>query len=194
MLEKAEVGPIKKLQTMFNALPAPGVSKTEPAREKFVAMRDWVVRVRLDTGMQFATPIVKGLPGASEALMDWKLQMYADHRRDSDPKALHNDEDTPPVVPVIPKYPGLHQDGAPHWAAVIATSRVGDSDLVVPAAKHPDYVESFARFASVFPDQFFTSERGRYYPDDTQDKGRLLSAGYQNAMAGLSRFVRHGVA
>ena len=69
-----------------NACLLPGANKAEPAREKFTAMRDWVVRIRQDTGMQYAAPVVKGLPGGSEALMDWKLQMYADHRRDSDPR------------------------------------------------------------------------------------------------------------
>ncbi|HVW09061.1 MAG TPA: DUF1592 domain-containing protein [Bryobacteraceae bacterium] len=177
-----EVGPIKKLQTMWRALPAPGAAKAEPAREQFTAMRDWVVRLRLDTGMQYATPVVKGLPGASEALMDWKLQMFADHRRDSDPNALRNDEDPAPVVAPIPRYPGLHQDGAPHWAAVINKSRAEDQDLVVPKAQRAKYEQSFARFANVFPDQFYASERGRYFPDDSQDKGRLLSAGYHNVM------------
>jgi hypothetical protein len=177
-----EVGPIKKLQKMWMALPAPGATKQEPAREQFTAMRDWVVRIRLDTGMQYATPLVKGLPSASEALMDWKLQMFADHRRDSDPAALRNDEDPPPVVAPIPRYPGLHRDGAAHWAAVINKSRAEDPDLVVPKASRAKYEESFARFANVFPDQFYASERGRYFPDDSQDKGRLLSAGYHNVM------------
>src|SRR6185437_10760469 len=36
---KAEVGPVKKLQTMWHALPAPGATKTEPAREQFTAIR-----------------------------------------------------------------------------------------------------------------------------------------------------------
>jgi len=40
----------------------------------------------------------------------------------------------------------------------------------------------FARFAKVFPDGFYVSERGRYFPDDVTDKGRLLSASYHNVM------------
>ncbi len=131
---KQEVGPIKKLQTMWLALPAPGTAKADPPREKFTAMRDFVVKIRQDTAMQFAAPIVKGLPGGSEALMDWKLQQFAAHHRDSDPNDLRNDEDPPPVMVVIPKYPGLHQDGAPHWAAVTAKARADDADLVVPKA------------------------------------------------------------
>ncbi len=181
--KKKEVGPIRKLQTMFDELPAPGADKAEPAREKFIAMRDWVVRLRLDTGMQYAAPLVKGLPSGSEALMDWKLQQFAAHRRDFDPKALHNNEDPVPLVnPRIPRFPDLHQDGAPHWAAVIGKSRFSNPDLLVPAAQHAEYEAAFARFANVFPDGFYVSERGRYFPDNSQDKGRLLSAGYHNVM------------
>ena len=33
-----------------------------------------------------------------------------------------------------------------------------------------------------FPTPFIISERGRYFPDDSEDKGRLLSAGYHNIM------------
>ena len=36
--------------------------------------------------------------------------------------------------------------------------------------------------ASVFPDAFYIRERGRFFPDDSEDKGRLLSAGYHNVM------------
>ena len=54
------------------------------------------------------------------------------------------------------------------------------SDLIVPAAQRARYQAAFARFASVFPDAFYVSERGRYFPDDSEDKGRLLSAGYHN--------------
>ncbi len=105
---KQEVGPIKKAADHVASAPAPGAAtKSEPAREQFTAMRDYVTRVRLDTGMQYAAPIVKGLPGGSEALMDWKLDQFAAHHRDSDPAALHDDEDPPPAAVTIPKYPGL---------------------------------------------------------------------------------------
>ena len=35
---------------------------------------------------------------------------------------------------------------------------------MVPAAERTRYEASFARFASVFPDVFYVSERGRYFP------------------------------
>jgi hypothetical protein len=143
-------------------------------------MRDFVVKIRAHTAMQFAAPVVKGLPAQSEPLLNWKLKQFAEHRRDSDPRDLRSDTDPPPVVPEIPEYPDLHQEAAPRWAALSAKARANDADLIVPAAQRARYEAAFARFASVFPDAFYVSERGRYFPDDSEDKGRLLSAGYHN--------------
>jgi hypothetical protein len=178
---KKEVGPIAKLQAMWRTLPAPGANQ-ETVREKCVEMRDFVVKIRSHTAMQFAAPIVRGLPAGSQPLLNWKLKAFAAHRRDSDPNDLRNDTDPPPEVPTIPRYPGLHREAAPRWAALSAKARAGDLDLVVPAGERPRYEASFARFASVFPDAFYVKERGRYFPDDSEDKGRLLSAGYHNSM------------
>jgi hypothetical protein len=138
--------------------------------------------VRHDTAMQFAAPLVRGLPAGSQPLLNWKLQQFAAHRRESDPKALRNDSDPPMVAPPIPRYPGLHQEAAYRWAALVDRSRSTDKDLIVPAAERARYQASFERLASVFPDGFYVRERGRYFPDDSQDKGRLLSAGYHNVM------------
>src|SRR5260370_2237529 len=179
---RQEVGPIAKLQAMWRALPVPGANQSGVLRAKCIEMRDLVVRVRQHTAMQFGAPVVPGLPPTSQPLMNWKLREFASHRRDSDPKALRNDTDPPLVVPDIPKYAGLHQEAAFRWAALTQKARAGDPDLVVPAAERARYEASFARFASVFPDVFYIKERGRYFPDDSQDKGRLLSAGYHNVM------------
>jgi hypothetical protein len=181
---KQEVGPVAKLQAMWRALPAPERNQTDPegVRAQCVEMRDYVVRIRNHTAMQFAAPVVRGLPAASQPLLNWKLRQFNSHRRNFDPAALRNDTDPPPVVPEIPKYPGLHQEAAPRWAALTARARAGDPDLVVPAAERSRYEASFVRFASVFPDNFYVKERGRYFPDDSEDKGRFLSAGYHNVM------------
>ena len=180
--EKDPVGPIAKLQGMWRSLPAPSANQPDVVRAKCVEMRDFVVKIRSHTAMQFAAPVVKGLPAGSQPLLNWKLREFAAHRRDSDPKDLLNDTDPPPEVPEIPKYPGLHREAAPRWAALSAKARAGDLDLVVPAGERSRYEAAFARFASVFPDTFYVKERGRYFPDDSQDKGRLLSAGYHNSM------------
>jgi len=176
-----EVGPVARLQAMWRALPAPGADAAE-LRTRCVEMRDFVVKIRSHTAMQFAAPRVAGLPATSQPLMNWKLRQFNSHRRESDPKALRNDTDPPMEAPQIPKYPGLHQESAFRWAALMDKARAGDPDLVVPAAERARYEAAFARFASVFPDVFYVKERGRYFPDDSEDKGRLLSAGYHNVM------------
>lgn len=178
---KREVGPVAKLQAMWRALPEPGGEQAAIAA-KCVEMRDFVVRIRAHAAMQFSAPVVKGLPPGSQPLLNWKLRNYASHRRESDPKDLRNDSDPPEVMPQIPRYAGLHGEAAPRWAALSAKARFGDPDLVVPAAERSRYEASFSRLASVFPDVFYVKERGRYFPDDSQDKGRLLSAGYHNTM------------
>jgi hypothetical protein len=180
--QKHAVGPVMKLRRMWFALPAPGAEQPDLVHAKCVEMRDFVVRIRRHTAMQFAAPVVQGLPAGSQPLLNWKLRQFASHRRDSDPNDLRNDTDPPPVIPVVPKYPGLHREAAPRWAALSAKDRAGDTDLVVPAAERPRYEAAFAQFASVFPDAFYVTERGRYFPDDSEDKGRLLSAGYHNTM------------
>src|SRR6202451_1967698 len=180
------VGPVLKLQKMWLALPPPEAAKTGALRPKCTAMRDFVVKIRAHTAMQFAAPVVAGLPAQSEPLLNWEVKEFAEHRRESDPNDLRNDTDPPPVVPAIPKYPKLHAEAAPRWAALSAKARANDTDLIVPAAQRARYQAAFSRFASVFPDVFYVSERGRYFPDESEDKGRLLSAGYHN-IAGYYR-------
>jgi Protein of unknown function (DUF1592)/Protein of unknown function (DUF1588)/Protein of unknown function (DUF1587)/Protein of unknown function (DUF1595)/Protein of unknown function (DUF1585) len=180
--DRDAIGPVLKLQKMWQALPAPTATQSDALHAKFVEMRDFVVRIRNHTAMQFAAPVVEGLPPASQPLLNWKLQAFASHRRNSDPNDLRNDTDPPPVVPEIPKYPDLHEEAAPRWAALSAKARAGDADLIVPTAQRRAYEAAFARFASVFPDTFYVSERGRYFPDDSDDKGRLLSAGYHSVV------------
>jgi len=177
--DKDAVGPVAKLQAMWNALPGPSGSAAQ-AKAGAVAMRDFVVRLRADTAMQFHAPVVKGLPGQSEPLHNWRLKQYAASHRQSDPDALR--ADTVPAAPqmTVPKYPPLHEDASPRWSVIMANARASDPDLVYPAGQKAKYQKAFARFASVFPDTFVVSERGRYWPDNTVDQGRLLSAGYHN--------------
>ena len=185
LVAKTEVGPIAKLQGMWHALPVASklnASQQDEVRARCIEMRDFVVKIRTHTAMQFSAPRVNGIPPASQPLLNWKLREYATHRRHSDPNDLRNDNDPPEVMPEIGKYPGLHTESAPRWAALSAKARFGDQDLVVPAGERKRYEESFERFAWIFPDKFYVSERGRYFPDDSEDKGRLLSAGYHSVL------------
>ena len=214
----AEVGPIAKLQAMWKALPAPssrtpGADETAALRARVGAMRDFVVRIRKGTAVQFTAPVVsgpplppapppapgappvggrgriggngggrRGLPAASQPLLTWKYEQFNTHRRTFDPGALRNDTDAPETPPRIPGYAGLHNEASVRWAAVMKTAQLADPDLVVPAAQRARYEESFARFANVFPDTFYVSERGKFFPDNSSDAGRLLSAGYHSVM------------
>src|ERR1700721_3556380 len=123
------VGPVGKLQKMWLALPPPAAAQTGGLRPKCIAMRDFVVKIRAHTAMQFAAPVVDGLPAQSEPLLNWKLKQFAEHRRDSDPKDLRNDTDPPPVVPEIPKYADLHEEAAPRWAALPPKARPTETVL-----------------------------------------------------------------
>lgn len=72
-----------------------------------------------------------------------------------------------------------------------AKKRGEDPELVVPndPAERARYEAAFARFANVFPDAFYITERGRVFLDAEQEKensGRLLSAGFHN-MTGYYR-------
>ncbi len=66
-----------------------------------------------------------------------------------------------------------------------------DPELIVPAdpSARARYEAAFARFADVFPDSFFITERARVYMDAEKEKGnsgRLLSAGL-HSMTGYFR-------
>jgi Protein of unknown function (DUF1592)/Protein of unknown function (DUF1588)/Protein of unknown function (DUF1587)/Protein of unknown function (DUF1595)/Protein of unknown function (DUF1585) len=178
---KNVVGPIAKLQEMWHDLPAPGGDRAV-LRAQCVEMRDFVVRIRKHTAMTFAAPKVRGLSPTSQPLMNWKLKEFAANRRNFDPATLRNEDDPPPTIPTLPRMPGLGQEAANRWALVAFKARADDTDLIVPTGQRADYEAAFARFSSVFPDAFYISERGRFYPDDSEDKGRLLSAGFHNVM------------
>ena len=191
-----QFGPLAKLQTMWRSLPVPTHDQADLARDGANGMRDFVVRMRKDTALVFGSPMVKGLSVRTQPLMNWKLRAYATHRRDFDRAALRVDGETPPVEPKIP----LGRDGKPAGYGLVGlgpngedltalkaqvrayASRMENADLVVPAGELVRYEAAFAKFSSVFPDVFYVRERGRFYPDDSEDAGRLLSAGFHNVM------------
>jgi len=176
---KENVGPIAKLRRYWSEMPEqPGPEVRAQAQK----MRDFVVRLRKHTGMHFASPVVKGLAPASQPLLNWKIAQFASTRRQFDPTALRMESEPEPELPEIPRYPGLGQEGDGRWTALLMHSRADDEDLIVPDGERERYETAFAEFSSVFPNEFFISERGRFFPDDSADKGRLLSAGYHNVM------------
>ncbi len=181
---KEEVGPLAKLQAMWQALP----QQADAAQAACVQMRDYVIRVRALVAKHYSSPVVKGLSTTSQPLMNWKLNLFAQKRRDFDPAALLVEGEPLPEIPAAPK-PGeffiraVGDTVAKQASAKMIKARLADMEpLKVPAGERARYEAAFARFANTFPDAFYISERGRFFPDDTQDKGRLLSAGFHNVM------------
>jgi hypothetical protein len=115
-------------------------------------MRDFVVQLRKKTALAHQVPDIKDLGDDSQPLLMWRNRQYATSRRSYDRAALKPAAETT------------------------------DPDLQVPAGDRQRYEAAFARLASTFPDAFFVSERGRYFPDTTRDTGRHLSAGFHNLM------------
>ena len=131
------VGPVARLQAMWNALPAPKAANDDALKTPTQAMRNFVSRIRAHTAMQFTAPIVKGLPGQSEPLHNWRLEEYANNHRKSDPADLRADNVAEEAPAEIPKYPPLHEDASPRWAILSAHARFGDfpGPVVIPPVR-----------------------------------------------------------
>ena len=177
-----KVGPIAKLQTQWNALPAPDKSQDnangDMVRAGCVAMRDWTLGMRKKVAWKFANlRVPRGFSNGGQCFVLWKDRQYASHRRQLDPGTLQ-----PGGVPASHVIPARRFGPKPQPEKTV-TDPV-DPELFVPqdeTARAP-YVASFERFCNVFPDAFYIAERGRMFVDDPGDKGRLLTAGLHNSM------------
>lgn len=187
MLEetKEDIGPGARLQSMWRALPAPQGNQPDLTKAACDRMRDFVVQLRKKTEMRFPDLAVTGINRTAQPFLMWRNQLYATHRTDFDRAALQVDGEAPPAEPepapkkTMPANDNL-DEGIP---AAQPKKRIGpDPDLHVPAGQRAAYEAAFARFSAVFPDAFYISERGRYFPDNTRDTGRHLSAGFHNLM------------
>ena len=156
-----------------------------------IAMRDFVVRHAHPHRDAVQRPGREGPAGQSQPLHNWRLKEYAAHHRDSDIYALRAQRTVHrPCSDQIPPYAGHARGRLAALGVIMANARVGDADLVFPAGRRQRYQKSFARFANVFPDTFLVTERGRYLPDDSVDKGRLLSAGYHKRRWAITATIR----
>lgn len=182
------VGPLAELQKRFNALPAPKKGEFGLVRQEAVAMRDYALKVRALIARHYDSPYVKGLSTTSQPLMNWKLNQFATRRWDYDREALLEEGDPLPVPPEGPKRGTFFVRFAGDVVALQAKAKLVKERLAavellrIPKGKRAEYEAAYERFAKVFPDAFYVSERGRFYPDVTQDTGRLLSAGFHNVM------------
>ncbi len=155
-----DVGPLAKLQRLWDKLPSPSTSADVVA--PCAAMRDYVVEVRRLFEPKFDNLELRAVHKGSQSFVLWKNEQYANHRRTADFQQLEKmrDEGNTPDV---------------------------DHDLSIPAdeTERAKFDRDCQKFCKVFPDAFFISERGRDYldtPKEQQEKGRLLSAGFHSMM------------
>jgi hypothetical protein len=177
--EKEGLGPVAKLQKMWNALPAPQGHQPDTARVGCEQMRDFVKQLRAKLELRFPNLAVKGLSASAQPFLMWKNRQYATHRMTYEKSALQVDGQMKGAA--ITAEAGATNEFGPGSTPPVRNES-GDPDLFVPSAQRPAYEAAFAKFCAVFPDNFYISERGRNYFDKTKDQGRLLSAGFHNLM------------
>ena len=186
---KEEFGPGAKLQAMWRELPVANASQSTAARDHFVKLREFVVKIRKHTAVLSFPPTPEGIRGGGGGgivFSMWKNKMVAASHRDFDPASLRVEGEPPRGELVVTRGPTF---GAKEVAALkvaveqYTRERHEDPDLVIPAGQRERYEAAFKRFSSVFPDRFYLHERGRFYPVDVStDTGRVLSAGLHNQM------------
>ncbi|MEO6569578.1 MAG: DUF1592 domain-containing protein [Opitutaceae bacterium] len=178
--ERTQIGPMAKLQSLWQAIPAPrGADATLP-RAGCEEMREYVVGVRKKVEMRFLN--LNTGEGGTEWLpfLVWKNEQYAKHRRSFDPAQLQVKNEVPRPAEGRIRIEGGNQFGP--GQTVLVENTPGDPDLFVPAGQRPRYEAAWARFCSVFPDMFYKDQRGRNYFRTGRDEGRYLSAGYHNVL------------
>lgn len=157
-----EVGPVHVLQLKWSDLPRPNETNQNLIRLSCNQLREYVFQLRAKTRPQFGWPRVKGIPDGSQTFILWMNHRRADSRNVFDPTRLSDFDES---------------DGEDFGI-----------ELRLPAVSDQDHatLESFNRFAEVFPDTFVIWERGREYNrkflKKTEGKGRLLSAGFHSMM------------
>jgi|SRR6266498_2192525 len=186
---KEEIGPVAKLQAMWREMPVPPASgeRQQVERESKAGadrMREYVVQLRKKIEFKYTPIQVKGLSATAQPFLMWRNKQYALNRMSFSRAALRVEGEPPPAdhasgqgLATVDQFePAADQSRAAKTAAG------PDPDLLAPAGQRERYEAAFARFAAVFPDAFYVSERGRYFPDNTRDTGRSLSAGFHNVM------------
>ena len=183
--ETDSIGPFNEISTLWKTLDPTTPEKV--AREVCQRISEAIHTIR-----KAIEPTVENLEGGSvhrgsQTYVLWKNRQYEMNRRLYDRDALMtqtqiNERIKSSQATITKSAKETKQNGKepqlfqqPH------------ASLVLPEnpETHPAIHSAFARFASIFPDAFFISERGRDYVGksrDQQEKGRLLSAGFHSMM------------
>lgn len=154
-------GPIQILRSQWRVLPE-SIDQKQKARASCEQMSAFVKSLRRRLEPRVEGLHIDGIHNGAQSFVLWKNDQYAANRRRYDSSATIDAPEFPPE--------------SPEEKALLLPSDGEERKL---------YWKALKRFASVFPDAFFISERGRDYvgvPREKQEKGRLLSAGFHSMM------------
>ena len=177
---KEEVGPLANVQAMWREMPAADAVGVRQGAEKIA---QFIVTLRKKIEFTFTPIQVKGLGETAQPFLMWRNKQYALNHTGFNRTALRVEGEQAPVdqTRTQTNAPAGQFDALSNQSRAAETVAV-DPDLHVPAGQRERYEAAFSRFAAVFPNYFYISERGRYFPDLTRDTGRHLSAGFHNVM------------
>jgi hypothetical protein len=179
------IGPIGKIQNWWQALP--DSDQEEDAVEACQSICDYIGTIRRQI-----EPHIENLEGGSihkgsQTYVLWKNRRYAANRQRYDPEALMTQSQIDDRIEASKKAIEQAKENKARNRDSLKVFKQPHPDLVLPESpeNHKLIHQSFAHFATLFPDAFFISERGRDYVGkarDQQEKGRLLSAGFHSMM------------
>lgn len=187
------IGPLAKVQTMWSAFPPPAAQELRRDRrpiavvEQADQLRDYIVQLRKKIAFTYTPIRVKGLGETAQPFLMYRNRQYANNRMNFNRAALQvegEQQSAAELAKLQTNAPAGQFDATDNQSRMAADKAAvkTDADLRVPASQRAEYEAAFGRFAAVFPDFFYVSERGRYFPDLTRDTGRHLSAGFHNVM------------
>lgn len=180
------VGPVFDLQRLWKKLPEATKETSATPRAACEEMRDFVATFRAKLVPEVPNLTAPGINNGAQAFVLWKDRQMAANRRLYDPAALHVAGTTPADPTGESEKSGKKADRRKRQQQ----ARRSDPALAVPAdpAERARLEAAIGRFASVFPDAFYVSERSRVFLDDEDENnvGRLLSAGF-HSMTGYFR-------
>ena len=178
------VGPIFRLQQQWRELPAPRNGEPASLRAECETLRNFVVTFRAKLVPEVPNLTAPGINNGAQAFVLWKDRVMAANRRRYDPAVLQIEGQFAPSPEPSP------EEAKKMSRRDRAKLRRADPDLAIPAdpAERARWEAAIGRFADVFPDAFYVSERSRIFLDDEDEsnKGRLLSAGF-HSMTGYFR-------
>ena len=156
-----EAGPLQILRAQWRDLPADS-NRQQEAREGCERIAAFVTALRAKLEPRVEGLVLDGIHSGAQSFVLWKNDQYAANRRRYSSNATMDVPEFPPETPE-------------------------EKALLLPSdgEQRKAYWMALKRFASVFPDAFYISERGRDYvgvPREKQEKGRLLSAGFHSMM------------